>query len=111
MDEYIPESQEVDMEALKKSPQFRKKRYVDAVFVGECVEMRRTGKGIMRYKTGRIYEGDWLNDLRHGHGYERYANFNVYFGSFETGKAHGQGHYTWHHTGEIYDGQWVRGVR
>ena len=58
----------------------------------------------MKYKTGRVYEGDWINDLRHGHGYERYANGNVYFGDFDTGKAHGHGHYTWHFTGEIYDG-------
>jgi hypothetical protein len=47
------------------------------------------GKGVMIYKSGRVYEGDWKDDLRDGHGYERYANGNVYKGSFETGKAHG----------------------
>lgn len=34
----------------------------------------------MKYKSGRLYEGDWLNDLRHGRGYEKYANGNVYLG-------------------------------
>ena len=29
---------------------------------------RREGKGIMRYKDGREYKGDWLNDKMHGHG-------------------------------------------
>jgi len=43
----------------------------------------------MKYKSGRVYEGEWLNDLRHGRGYERYENGNVYLGQFETGKAHG----------------------
>ena len=43
----------------------------------------------MLYKTGRIYEGEWLNDLRHGKGYEKYHNGNVYLGMFDTGKAHG----------------------
>lgn len=58
----------------------------------------------MRYRSSRLYEGNWLNDVRHGKGYEKYANGNIYFGLFELGKAHGQGHYTWNHTGEVYDG-------
>lgn len=92
------------MDVLRQSQIFKKKRYVDALFFGEIIESKRQGKGVMRYKTGRIYEGDWINDLRDGKGFERYANGNIYKGDFETGKAHGQGHYTWQHTGEIYDG-------
>lgn len=34
----------------------------------------------MKYKSGRMYEGDWLNDVRHGRGYERYQNNNIYLG-------------------------------
>lgn len=36
----------------------------------------------MKYKSGRVYEGDWLTDLRDGRGYERYQNGNVYLGDF-----------------------------
>jgi len=104
LEEYVPESKEVDIDCLKQSQNFRKKRYVDAIYFGEVLELKRNGKGVMKYKTGRVYEGDWLSDLRHGHGYERYANGNIYFGDFDTGKAHGHGHYTWHYSGEIYDG-------
>lgn len=43
----------------------------------------------MKYKTSRLYEGDWVNDLRQGKGYERYAKGNVYLGYFDKGKAHG----------------------
>ena len=89
VEEYIPESDEVDIEEIKRSPIFRKRRYVDALFFGDIVEGRRNGKGVMKYKCGRIYEGDWMNDVRHGRGFEKYENGNVYLGQFEKGKAHG----------------------
>jgi hypothetical protein len=60
------------MALFKSSEIFKKKRYIDAIYFGEIVENKRNGKGVMRYKTGRVYEGDWQNDLRHGKGYERY---------------------------------------
>jgi hypothetical protein len=111
IDEYIPESNEVDIELLKQSPHLRKKRYVDALFFGEIIDSKRHGIGVMKYKSGRIYEGTWESDLRHGRGFEKYQNGNIYLGAFDKGKAHGQGHYTWKATGEVYDGEWVRGVR
>jgi hypothetical protein len=57
----------------------------DAVYFGEVVKGKRIGKGVMRYKNGRQYEGDWDNDLRNGRGFERYANGNKYIGSFLKG--------------------------
>jgi hypothetical protein len=36
--------------------------------------------GIMKYKSGRLFEGTWQNDLRHGRGYEKYENGNFYLG-------------------------------
>jgi hypothetical protein len=59
IDEYMPESNEIDVETLKTSPIFRKKRYVDAVFFGELANGKRNGKGIMKYKSGRVFEGEW----------------------------------------------------
>ena len=63
---------------------FRKKRYLDALYFGECSldDAKRDGKGVMKYKCGRAYEGDWKNDVRHGRGYEKYENMNVYIGQF-----------------------------
>jgi hypothetical protein len=57
---------------VKTSQCFKKKRYVDALFFGELIESRRQGKGVMKYKSGRVFEGEWIKDLRHGRGYERY---------------------------------------
>lgn len=43
----------------------------------------RNGKGVMKYHSGRIYEGTWLQDTRHAEGYERFENSNVYKGNFK----------------------------
>ena len=76
------ESNEVDFDTLKLKDNFGVKRFADAIFQGEITEGKRKGKGVMKYKNGRVFEGDWDNDLRHGRGYERYANGNVYHGQF-----------------------------
>lgn len=49
----------------------------------------RHWKGVIIYKTGRFYEGDWFNDKRHGLGYEEFANGNRYKGEYRTGKVNG----------------------
>lgn len=41
---------------------------------------KRNGKGVMRYRNGRQYEGDWELDVRQGRGFERYPNGNSYYG-------------------------------
>ena len=95
IEDYLPESHEIDWNELKESCKFRKKRYNNAVYFGETEGTLRSGKGVMKYKNGRIYEGDWLKDGRNGDGYERYVNGNIYHGLFENGKAHGKGIYKW----------------
>lgn len=72
INEYVPESNLLDLEEIKASQNFRKKRYVDALYFGELAESKRNGKGVMKYKSGRVFEGDWQNDLRHGRGFEKY---------------------------------------
>jgi hypothetical protein len=31
---------------------------------------KRDGLGIMKYSSGRLYEGNWYDDMREGEGYE-----------------------------------------
>ena len=45
---------------------------------------KRHGNGVMKYRTGDLYEGTWENDCMHGQGIMVYSN------------------------GEKYRGQWVR---
>ena len=93
-------------------------------YYGQVQEMEdgtviRNGKGVLKYHSGRIFEGTWVNDMRDGEGYEKFSSsansklkepvaWNVYKGSFLKGRAHGKGVYTWH-TGEVYEGEWVKG--
>ncbi|CDW80329.1 UNKNOWN [Stylonychia lemnae] len=116
LDEYKPESKEIDLDDLKNSHNFMIRKFPDALYFGECVRTQngknqRQGKGVMKYSNGRLYEGEWENDQRHGRGYERYPNSNIYQGEFQYGKAHGKGRYQWISTSEVYDGEWSKGMR
>jgi hypothetical protein len=31
-------------------------------------KVKKNGKGVMIYKNGNLYDGEWKNDLRHGNG-------------------------------------------
>ena len=110
-EDYIPESNEIDFEEMKSSPNFKRKKYNDAIYLGMIVKGKRDGKGVMIYKNGRLYEGDWKNDVRDGRGYERYSNGNYYIGMFSKGKVDGKGVYTWIKLEEVYDGEWIKGQR
>jgi hypothetical protein len=75
---------------LLENPNFTIINFKDAVYRGIIVEgNRREGVGVMIYESGRVYEGEWLNDKRHGMGFEKYKNTNEYIGHFERGKANG----------------------
>jgi hypothetical protein len=82
-------------ELMDTSENFGVKRYKDAVFRGDIdpESNKRVGKGVIVYKNGRTYEGDWALDKREGRGFERFANGNVYQGEFTNGKANGKGLY------------------
>ena len=103
--EIILESTEVDLDAIKEVDGYKETRYRDAIYLGIVINNKRHGKGVMKYRNGRQYEGFWDRDLRDGKGFERYPNGNTYFGQFKNGKAHGKGVYTWKN-GEVYDGEW-----
>ena len=63
---YAMESNEFDYEEIKNLETFGIKYYRDASYKGELRNRKRNGKGVMIYKNGRIYEGEWLNDKRQG---------------------------------------------
>ena len=53
--------------------------------------MRRLGQGIMYYKNGDKYEGEWRNDRREGPGTLRYANGDLYIGTWFEDTMEGRG--------------------
>lgn len=46
--------------------------------MGEKSKDKRNGWGVIIYKSGRVYEGQWVDDIRNGDGYELYQNKNSY---------------------------------
>lgn len=76
----VLESKEVDLLALQEIDGFQILKYKDAIYAGIVITGKRHGKGVMKYRNKRQYEGFWEKDLRHGKGFERYPNGNTYFG-------------------------------
>lgn len=104
------QSESIDFKTLMKATNLGTRCYVDSLYLGQYSSRQRNGKGIMKYKNGRVYEGEFRNDMRNGFGYESYQNGNTYVGLFKDGKAHGKGIYKWMNT-EVYDGEWDEGLK
>jgi hypothetical protein len=52
-EEIILESSEIDLEDLQKQPNFKETMFQTSLYVGQIVEGRRHGKGVMKYQNGR----------------------------------------------------------
>ena len=48
----------------------------------------RQGYGVRRYRSGNVYEGEWMANNRHGQGIMRWVDLD-----------------------ESYNGQWVNGIQ
>ena len=56
-----------------------------------------------KYKTGAVYEGEWVGGFRDGLGQMTWADGAQYIGQWALNKAHGKGKFI-HVEGDIYDG-------
>lgn len=63
------------------------------------------GKGIYKFKSGIVYEGEFFNDVM-TKGKMTYPSGNVYEGELLEGKRHGTGKYTLT-DGTVYEGTFV----
>jgi hypothetical protein len=63
------------------------------------------GRGIMRYRNGSVYTGQWKNGKMHGNGTIRWNDGTMYSGQWKMGKRTGFGTYIWP-GGDKYVGQW-----
>lgn len=71
---------------------------------GNC----RNGEGIMVFKKGDNYKGQFKNGQLHGVGRLRLHNGDVYIGNFSNGLFHGKGRYKFNN-GDNYFGYWQKG--
>lgn len=52
-DQIVLESTEFDLISLRQAPNYQQRKYPDALYMGQIVNGKRNGKGVMRYKIGR----------------------------------------------------------
>ncbi len=74
---------------------------------------KKNGSGVLYYKSGASYNGEWVDDKACNHGIITYVNKDVYEGiiffikgNFLNGKKHGNGVYHYK-TGGKYKGEWI----
>ena len=85
-------------------------------YFGYWCDDNKNGRGRILYVDGTLYEGNFKNDEYDGYGTLKaqpqydYEVSSEYVGEFENGIKHGKGKET-KKSGEIYDGDFVQGVR
>ena len=79
------------------------------VFEGEFENGNRK-KGLMKNKSGDVYDGNFQNNRYHGQGILTLANGDKYFGEHQNGKISGYGTYLWAN-GNRYAGQFMDAKR
>ena len=83
--------------------------FPDGIYEGDIKYGKREGKGIMNYKDGYEYNGEWKNDKMHGKGVYFKGNIK-YEGDFNCGKIEGFGIYD-SKNGDRYEGNFVNWLR
>eukprot|EP00960_Hanusia_phi_P026313 746189-Hanusia_phi.AAC.5 len=78
-----------------KSDEFDVNRlHVRPKYVGQTVDGRREGLGILQFPQGPAFQGEWKQDLPCGAGVERYTDGTKYTGFFLEGMRDGLGIFT-----------------
>ena len=69
----------------------------------------RTQRRVHNYKSGSIYDGEWIGGFRHGSGIMKFEDGSVYEGEWYLGRAHGYGKFTnlRNDSQDIYEGTYV----
>lgn len=72
-------------------------------YYGDVVNGSCQGNGVLVYRNGDVYEGNFNDNYPEGNGKITYKNGNIYEGEFRKGKRNGYGKLT---GSEIYEGHW-----
>ena len=66
-------------------------RYKDCTYEGQWADMKRNGRGVLRWDSGDVFEGLWKDDKRTGNGRCDFADGGFHEGAFLNGKRNGHG--------------------
>ena len=83
---------------------------MDKNFSGYYFEGSILGYGVMQWKDGRKYKGDWQGDIRHGFGTQTKADGTVISATWINNKLFGFGTYTSNQKVRKY-GAWKNGKK
>ncbi|CEO98848.1 PH domain-containing protein [Plasmodiophora brassicae] len=78
------------------------------VYEGSFVDDQLSGQGVLKSANGDRYDGNWQNNLENGEGTMEYANGNRYKGEWRNGKRHGRGEF-YYMSGNIFKGEYADG--
>ena len=98
---------------IKKNQTKEIKMYENGKYEGIIINGKREKNGIMEYKDGSRYEGEWNNDKQYGKGIftKNISNNNInltlvkYIGDFVNDKKEGNG-IALYSNGDKYEGEW-----
>ena len=82
-------------------------RFINGTFEGNVTDGVINGKGVFRFSTGEVYEGEWKDNNYCGSGSIKLSS-DRYDGEFSESKYNGKGKYSWNN-GDSYEGDWVLG--
>ena len=83
--------------------------FPNGIYEGEVNNKTFNGKGILKYKNGDIYEGDFENGIKKGNGKMIFIKNNIeYIGGFNNGEINGKGKMTFDN-GIYYKGDFING--
>ena len=90
----------------------KKKTFQDgSLYEGQTnIDGTRNGKGMMTFKTGDIYIGDWSNDLFNGQGSYIFHSQERYEGELKDGMKQGNGKF-FYSNGNVYEGGWLKDLK
>ena len=97
--------------APPKEESGQEKQYPDGRYVGQLVNGKRHGRGVMYYEGGHKYDGEWRDDKRSGKGVLTMSDGGRYDGEWKDGKRNGKGVLTVSDGSSKYDGEWKDGKR
>ena len=90
----------------------RRKKFKDGQYEGIIINGKKEIRGIMLYKNGGKYKGEWKNDKRNGKGVFTSVNYNnpnlpgiKYEGEFNNDRIEGFG-IAKYSSGDKYEGEW-----
>ena len=76
-------------------------------YKGQFINDNISGYGVANWPD-KTYEGYWMNNQKHGKGKENYTDGRKYVGEFKNDKKEGCGEFTWPN-GSVFKGMFVNG--